>query len=230
MLAGSLFRLARTSELKLDFNPFVDQFKNEFSKNSLDQEEAPLHKEKWREFLKLTKSHPLDLEIGTGAGHHFAHHSQTQPNRFILGLEAKYKPLVQSIRRALDAGAQNAFMVRYNAYHIEELFSEEEIDNVYIHHPDPWPKKKHFKHRLIQDGYLDRLWIIQKSDTFIEFKTDSRDYFDWSLERFNNSKYKKIEHTFDLHNSEYIGDNFVTQFEQIFLNKNQPIYWAKLYK
>ncbi len=67
-------------------------------------------------------SMPVDLEIGTGNGLYFAHRAINFPNRCLIGLELRYKPLIQSIRRVIKAGHGNARVARYNAYLLPELF------------------------------------------------------------------------------------------------------------
>lgn len=203
----------------------------DFSDCALDEVRALDFKGQWANFFPQQKFEYVDLEIGTGNGLHFAHRSLSHPERLMLGIEIKFKPLIQTIRRArLYAEKQNAVMMRFNAYQIENLFQDNEINNIYIHHPDPWPKQKHWKHRLIQTEYLERLHKIQKVGSFIDFKTDSKCYFDWATEIFKSSPYKVTKYTTDLHHSEFAKDNFVTHFEKIFLKKGQPIFYAQLTK
>ena len=64
----------------------------------------------------------------------------------------------------------------------------------------------------------------------IFFKTDSRDYFDWSLTRFQRSPYKVEGFTYDLHRSEFAEGNFITQFERIFIREGLNIGYARLLK
>ncbi len=212
-------------------NPYVKMLLEDFSDCALDEVRAQEFKGKWANFYKDQKFDSVDLEIGTGNGLHFAHRSLMNPERLILGIEIKFKPLIQTIRRArLNADSTNSVMMRYNAYKIEDLFDLGELNNVYIHHPDPWPKKKHWKHRLIQTTYLEKLFQIQKPGSFVDFKTDSKCYFDWATEIFKTGPYQVTRYTDDLHNSDFALENFVTHFEQIFLRKGQPIYYARLSK
>lgn len=223
--------LSPTRTLNPIHNPYVKMLLEDFSDCALDEVRALDFKGKWAEFYSDQKFEAVDLEIGTGNGLHFAHRSLTNPERLILGIEIKFKPLIQTIRRArLNADSTNSVMMRYNAYKIEDLFENGELNNVYIHHPDPWPKKKHWKHRLIQTSYLQKLYQIQKPGSFVDFKTDSKCYFDWASEIFKTGPYQITRYTEDLHNSEYASENFVTHFEKIFLRKGQPIYYARLTK
>ena len=223
--------LGKTKELPKP-NPYALMLMTTFKDKAFDEDEAPKYKNNWRnEVFSQQKSYCLDLEIGTGNGYHFAYRSSKSPKRGLVGLEVKYKPLIQAIRRAIKAGAtENAYMVRYDAAKITDLFGKDELNNVYIHHPDPWPKKKQWKHRLVQEGFLKDLHELMKTESFIEFKTDDESYFDWSLDIFKDSKFKVEFQTRDLHRSDRADENFITHFENIFLKKGQPIFYLKAFK
>ena len=220
-------RMALTRDLKRP-TEYVQLMNGDFGRWAFNEERAPGFKGRWREQLGLEAGHKLDLEIGTGNGYHFAHLAEKNPGRAIVGIELKYKPLVQSIRRALRTGATNACIARYDASHLVDLFAAAELDNVYIHHPDPWLKKRQWKHRLIQDEFLVDLHRLMRPGGFVDFKTDSRDYFEWALERFKRGPFLLARETWDLHRSDWSSENFVTHFETIFISKGQPIHYARL--
>lgn len=227
MSRGAQLQISRTRTVPKP-NYYIEALLGEFSQWAFDEERAPSFKGKWREHFAVSNDYPMDLEIGTGNGFYFSHRAVTCPDRLLIGIELKYKPLIQSIRRALNAGAKNARILRYNAALPSELFAVEELNDVFIHFPDPWEKLRQHKHRLIQDSFLETLFKVQRPGARLEFKTDSRDYFDWSLERFKRSSYKLEACSFDLHNSEWAASNFATHFEKIFLKRGQPIHYALL--
>lgn len=211
-------------------NAYVQAIYGEFADWSYDEEQAPKFRGRWREdaFQKADSAVPLDLEIGTGNGLHFANLAARQPQRLLLGIELKYKPLIQSIRRVRRDGGTNARVARYNAYLLPELFTPGELSDVYIFFPDPWEKSRQHKHRLIQDEFLGRLHEVQRPGSKLVFKTDSQDYFAWAMERFARSPYKILASTTDLHASEYAQTNFITQFERIFIQQGLKIGLAVL--
>lgn len=230
-MKGNRSRLTKTEDLP-EPNLYAKMLLGEYSHKAFDQERVVAFKGKWHdEVFKKPKGFPIDVEIGTGNGYHFADRSSKNPERGLVGFEVKYKPLIQTIRRALKAGAKdNAYICRYNAGDLIDLFEPGEIENLYIHHPDPWPRKRHWKHRLIQDVFLKELHTIMKPGRFIEFKTDNLEYFDWSEEIFKNSDFEVTFLTRDLHKSEKAETNFITHFEKIFLAKGQPIYYLTAVK
>lgn len=227
MSRGAQKRVSKSRDLPKP-NIYVQALLGEFSPWAFDEERAPEYKGKWRQEFGMPSEAPLDLEIGTGNGFHFAWRAKENQQRGLVGIELKYKPLIQSIRRARANESENCRMVRYNARLIHELFSEGELNDIYIHHPDPWLKKSQRKHRLIQPDFLELMHGLQKPGGEVEFKTDSEEYFDWALPLFAESPYEVLGSTRDLHNSEYASQNFVTQFESLFLKKGQPIFYARL--
>lgn len=206
---------------------------NQYKHVAFSEERAPLNKGVWREkVFHVSENHPVDLEIGTGAGTHFAHHVNKFPERCIVGLELKYKPLIQSIRRATLAGQKNAAICRYHAFNLDLLFAEQELNNVYIHFPDPWTSPHKPKNRVVNRVILRWLYEMQKPGSFIEFKTDSRDYFLWSQREISNSPYKVEYKTLNLYaeNNGYKENNFATTFENIFVKQGVEINYTKLVK
>lgn len=217
----------------LDVNPYVKLLRGEFANWAFDEEKSLTFKGKWRELAFNGAPHdkPLDLEIGTGNGYHFEKLAKDQEGRRLtLGMELKFKPLIQTIRRTVRAGLKDARMFRYDASYLPDIFDKAELNNIFIHFPDPWPKIRHHKNRLIQDEFLKETLELQRPGSFIEFKTDSLEYFEWAMEIFKRGPYKITAESRDLHNSEWKSLNFVTQFESLFLKQGLKINYAKLEK
>lgn len=212
-------------------NEYTRALNEEYKHLAFDELRAPLNKGQWRnKVFHAEASLPLDLEVGTGNGLHFAWYTQKNPQRLLVGIELKYKPLIQTIRRAIFAGSKNAAICRFHAFNVDLLFEKGELDNVFIHFPDPWVTPKKPKNRFVSKENLQILFELQKPGSFIEFKTDSREYFDWSLEEIAASPYKVVAQSFDLHKSEFNAENFQTQFEKIFMRQGIPINYIKLQK
>lgn len=208
-------------------NSYVASLSGALSGWAFDETTVENFKGKWRsDVFKKDATHPVDLEIGTGNGYFFAHHAQNHPERGLVGLEIKFKPLNQAMNRALRSGATNMRIARYNAADVVKIFAPEEVNDVYIFFPDPWPKTRHWKHRLVTPQFLDALWSIQKPGGKLYFKTDHVGYFDWTLERLEKSKYQVGDLTRDLHNSELAGNNFQTHFEKLWTSKGLKTHFV----
>lgn len=212
-------------------NYYTQAIDGEFRDYAFNEERSPLNKGVWRSgIFNCENEKPMDLEIGTGNGTHFQHKAVTNPQRNIVGIELKYKPLIQSIRGCLRKEAHNARICRFHAMNIDQLFADQELNDVYIHFPDPWVSPRKPTNRFVNARVLDILWQQQRPGSYLNFKTDSREYFLWSLEHIKNSKYKIIYQTLDLHKSDMRAENFITQFENIFMRQGIEINFIRLQK
>lgn len=214
-------------------NAYTIALDNEYKEFAFNEERAPLNKGKWREAVfKSVDDVPMDVEVGTGAGMHFAYYSNKFPSRYLVGLEIKYKPLIQSIRRAQAQGLRNSAICRYHAFDLDLLFDVGEINNVFIHFPDPWVTPRKPKNRVVNRNILNSIYKMQRPGSFLEFKTDSREYFLWALDEIKETPYKVEFQCLDLYKSggEYLAANFQTTFEKIFVRQGIEINYIKLIK
>ncbi len=222
MSRGVQRQIAVTSEVSHN-----NLYAKEILKNPLVfcEKQAPLLKGFWRKkaFKKKKERIALDLEIGIGKGSHLVHYGKSHKDRLVLGVELRFKILIQSLKKVTKEDHKNIRLFRYNASFLDDVFDKEELDCVMIYFPDPWPKRKHLKHRLIHDDFLTKLSLLQKKGAKVFFKTDSLDYFEWVLERVQRSSYKIENLTYDLKISKYDSKNFITEFERIFRSQNIPI-------
>ncbi len=191
------------------------------------EEEAINLKGKWNNVFEKPEQ-PLDLEIGCGNGFFFAEQVEKNPDRNLLGIELKYKPLVQTVRRIKNKNLHNGRGIRFHAGYLDALFAPQELSKIFIYFPDPWPKKRQKKNRLINSSFLNKLNVLQKPGQFVDFKTDSEDYFDFVLGEVKKTSYKILGDTRNLHQSEWAKENFLTSFEKIFISKGLPIYFMRL--
>ena len=108
---------------------YAAALKGECAEWCFDEEQSPELAGTWREIFKVEKDVPVDLEIGTGNGTHFANYAQNNKERCLVGFELKYKPLIQSIRRAIRSGGDKVRICRYDARLICDVFAEQEEEN-----------------------------------------------------------------------------------------------------
>ena len=233
--------LSRSAQKKLNKslnikNPnfYVQALYKEYKSWAFDEQSAPLLKGKWREHFSKNQKTALHLEIGPGNGKHFANLCLQQKTASCLAIELKYKPLIQTIRRTRKNNCSNGKVIRFNASLIDSLFEKGELNQVYIHFPDPWLKKRRTKkHQLLQKGFCDKVYKLQGPDSFLELKTDSKDYFHQSVNLFKQAGYNLKEYSVDLHKNKEKEKNFIeslSQFELLFFQKNIPIKRALFYK
>lgn len=219
-----------TKELKHK-NVYTESLLTTYAQYALDEQSVEKHQGQWRSYFGINDPEvPMDIEIGLGNGLHFAHYAISHPQRLLIGLELKYKPLIQSIRRALNAGATNARALRYHAFNMDMAFANNEINDVFVFFPDPWTSPRRPDNRILNSRMVKVLYQLQRPGSHLYFKTDSEEAFDDCSQNLKNSSYQLQFETRDLHNSVRAPDNFITQFENLFLRKNLPIYYIHLTK
>lgn len=223
-------QIVKTKNLRLQ-NYYTLALNGEFSEYAFSEERAPEMKGKWRsEVFRIADDQPMDLEIGTGNGVHFQHYCAHHPDRNLIGIELKFKPLIQTIRGALRNNSRNGRVIRYHAFNVDELFAVNEINDLFIHFSDPWTSPRKPSNRIMNPRMLDIFYEIQRPGSKIDFKTDSREMYLWALEQIKNSKYKIEFQTLNLHHSEMASENVITGFEKIFLRQGIEINFARLRK
>ncbi len=132
---------------------------------------------------------PVHLEIGSGRGEFLLHKSVQHPDVNFLAIELKEKRIKTIIRQLDPEIHKNVRVARlFVDDAITDYIQEGSFQKIYIIHPDPWPKRKHHKNRLIQHGFIDVLWKILKSGGFIEISTDHKEYANWIVQHFRERK------------------------------------------
>ncbi|MFD2157758.1 tRNA (guanosine(46)-N7)-methyltransferase TrmB [Rubritalea tangerina] len=135
---------------------------------------------------------PLEIDLGCGDGSFLIAMAKQFPDRNFLGVERLLGRVKKVCRKAHNEGLSNCKVLRLESkYVIEWLFPENSIDRLHLLCPDPWPKARHHKNRLVQQGFLQALYKALKPGGEFCFKTDHPEYFEWVAEQMQ--KFKKFE-------------------------------------
>ncbi len=127
------------------------------------------------------------LEIGFGAGEHLAWQAERHPEVGFLGAEFFVNGVAGLLRRIQDRGLDNVRIYHGDARDLLDVLPERILDRAYILFPDPWPKARHHKRRIVQDQTLARLAQAMKDGGELRLATDDMDYLRWMLERLLRS-------------------------------------------
>ena len=185
-------------------------------------------KGKWREVFKNDK--PIYIEVGMGKGRFIIDNAKAYPDRNFIGIEMYSSVLLRAIQKMEKMESEghvphNLFFICMDAKDIENVFAEKEVTGIYLNFSDPWPKDRHAKRRLTSRQFLTRFEKVLKDDGKIEFKTDNHDLFMFSLDEIEFSPFLLKEKTFDLHHdAEMVKGNIMTEYEEKFSSKGNPIY------
>ena len=179
------------------------------------------HKGEWKKLFG--NNHPLVMEIGMGKGRFLMEHAALHPDINYLGVERYGSVLYRALQKMEEHPLSNIRFLCIDAEIIPEIFEREELDYIYLNFSDPWPKDRHAKRRLTSREYLRRYDNVLKKEGRIEFKTDNRPLFDFSLEEARAAGWKIDACTYDLHNDEKMRKgNIMTEYEEKFSSNGNP--------
>ena len=185
------------------------------------------YKGRWRDYFG--GDNPIYLEIGTGKCKFIYNMAKNFPDINFIGVERIDTVLAYGVRELMEQPKlDNLVLINYDAFKIDEIFSGE-IDEVFLNFSDPWPKKRHEKRRLTSLRFLKKYDIIFSSDKCINFKTDNKGLFEYSIVSLSNYGYKIVDISLDLHKRDDIF-NVVTEYEEKFSRKGENICYLKAKK
>ena len=181
-----------------------------------------LLKGKWREEY-FKNNNPIYVEIGTGKGRFITTLAQNNPDINYVGIEKYSSVLIRALEKQQELQLSNLIFIRMDAENVKDIFEKEEIDKIYLNFSDPWPKDRHAKRRLTSRQFLARYDEFLKKEGTVEFKTDNRDLFDFSVEETKEAGWNIQRITYDLHNSDMNEGNVMTEYEIRFSSEGTPI-------
>ena len=146
----------------------------------LDTREAP----DWQR--QFGSNHPLNLEIGFGMGDFLIAMAKREPNSNFVGIDFSEDGIQKLLERIHSSQLENIRVVFGDAREkLSYLFHAEELNSIYINLPDPWPKKRHIKRRLIQPELVKQITQKLAPQGKVYLATDSQTYANEMLEYFN---------------------------------------------
>ena len=171
--------------------------------------------------------HPIHIEIGMGKGRFLMELAAKNPDINYVGIEKYSSVLIRALEKMseMETPLANIRFVRMDAEAITKVFGAGEVDRIYLNFSDPWPKDRHAKRRLTSKEFFARYNVILKADGRVEFKTDNRPLFDFSVESVKEAGWKLDAVTYDLHHDEELCQgNVMTEYEEKFSSKGNPIH------
>ncbi len=126
------------------------------------------------------------LEIGFGGAEHLTGQAETRSETGLIGCEVFFEGIAKALSQIEEKALSNIRLWDEDARELVTQLTDASIDRVFILFPDPWPKTKHQKRRLIQHDFLDDLARTLKPGANFRFATDVRSYADEAFERIYN--------------------------------------------
>lgn len=190
-------------------------------------QEPSIYRGKWEDFFKVKQ--PLHIEVGMGKGRFLMDMARLHPEINYIGIERYDSVLLRALqkREQLEEEGEvlsNLVFLCVDAGELPEIFAPGEVERIYLNFSDPWPKARHARRRLTSKEFLGRYEQILSGDGTLEFKTDNRALFEFSLEEVKEKGWTLLASTFDLHHDpELMKGNVMTEYEEKFSSMGNPI-------
>ncbi len=160
----------------------------------------------------FSKAQPLEVELGSGDGSFLVEYAKLNPQKNLLGVERLLGRLRKLDRKGRRAGLTTLRGVRIeSAYFLEYLQPQKSVAVIHVYFPDPWPKRKQKKNRLINARFTQLAWAALAPGGVVYLRTDDADYFAQMTEVFlANKNFHAVETPTEL-------SAVITDFEREFL-------------
>ncbi|WP_343246526.1 tRNA (guanosine(46)-N7)-methyltransferase TrmB [Diplocloster hominis] len=180
-------------------------------------------KGKWQDIFG--NQNKIHIEIGMGKGRFLMTLAKEHPDINYIGIEKYSSVLLRALEKQQEEELPNVKFIRMEAEYLPEVFAKGEVDRVYLNFSDPWPKDRHAKRRLTSREFFARYDQILAPEGLVEFKTDNRVLFEFSLEEVTEAGWCLKVSTFDLHHDPVLNEgNVMTEYEEKFSSMGNPIH------
>jgi len=121
------------------------------------------------------------LEIGFGGGEHLVGQAVRRPDWGFIGVETFLEGVAKALAHVDEADVGNVRIHRGDGRDIIERAPDASLDEIYVLFPDPWPKPRHWKRRIVEPGFIDQAARTLKPGGRLRVATDVKSYLDWTL-------------------------------------------------
>ena len=183
-------------------------------------------KGKWKEWF-FENSNPITLELGCGRGEYTIALARQFSERNFIGVDVKGPRIWKGAKIALNENLKNVAFLRILIENIGDYFIPGEVSEVWITFPDPWPKKPN--KRLISPRFFNYYRSFLEKGTLINFKTDNRELYAYSLDVLKEEKIRPIKATNNLYESEWLDSytGIPTYYEELFKKEGHSIHYLQ---
>ncbi len=187
-------------------------------------------KGKWAALREDATPQGVFIELGCGKGRFLTQKATHHPNDLFIGVEGNENVILRAVEKLEISGLQNLRFVASYVENILDWFHPGELSGIYMNFSDPWPKPRHERRRLTHGNRLSGYMKALKPGGFIEFKTDNRDLFRFTMDEIKRLGLTVEEQTDDLHNSAFAAKDTITEYEEKFSSWGKNIYYVRVRK
>lgn len=186
----------------------------------------------WNSYY-FKNNNPIILELGCGRGEYTIEFARRFPDKNFIGMDIKGARLWKGAKTALLENLKNVAFVRNRIDFIESYFAGEEISEIWIPFPDPYPRKE--QKRLVSGEFINRYRNIAPARTIIHLKTDNHDLYEYALQQVYANNYPLLAYSEDVYsdaiqlNSERFDllTEIQTYYEKMFLSSGLKIHYVE---
>ncbi|WP_238320674.1 tRNA (guanosine(46)-N7)-methyltransferase TrmB [Limisalsivibrio acetivorans] len=171
---------------------------------------------------------PFNVEIGIGNGEFIAGYAEKNPDQNYLGFEVMKRIFNRAVKRAGKLEQSNVRLIHFDATFFVTILEDECVDNFYVNFPDPWPKKRHKKRRLLKTEFIELLTSKLKPGGSLYMATDQADYAQEIME--NLKPLDSLETAFDTVCVNELVDYLPTKYYRKFADENGVFFFRMVKK
>jgi tRNA (guanine-N7-)-methyltransferase len=180
-----------------------------------------------KEYLPLEEifgnNNPCHLEIGCGKGKFVVEMAKANPNINFVAVEKISNVIIDAVEMAMNEGLKNVHFINCAAEVLPKYFKDNTFERLYLNFSNPLPKKGFIKQRLTHPRFIAIYKQLLKEGGEIWQKTDSKDFYEFSLDSYLSCGCQIVEKCEDLKNHPFEG-NVITEHERKFMDQGLPIY------
>ncbi len=130
---------------------------------------------------QLPADEPIVLEFGCGHGHFLTAYAEAFPSRTCVGIDIIHRRIEKANEKARKRGLDRLHFLKAEADEfVEALSGHTRVAAFFMLFPDPWPKKRHFKHRMVQPDFLEAIAGLAEPQARFHFRSDHTGYHQWT--------------------------------------------------
>ena len=169
------------------------------------------------------------MEVGFGNGEFLIKQSNLNKDSLFIGCEVYLDGFSKVLNKIIDKQINNIKICSINFVYLVQVLKDENIDQIYFINPDPWPKARHNKRRLINIENLNSLALKLKKNCSIVITTDSLDYYEYIVSMFKNKDliFRTMEHE-ELKTTDKLYG--ISTYQRKAINRNEKIYKIEIFK
>lgn len=185
---------------------------------------------KLKKFIK--QSDKIILELGCGKGEYSLALAEKNPSTNYIGIDIQGERLWHGAKKALDKKIKNLLFVRFQVDFLEKIFPPQSVDEIWITFPDPYPRKKQAKKRLVSEKFLTKYDLILKNKALVHLKTDDKKLFNFAVKSAKEKGLKINKKIVDIYKQKNLKPELKikTCFEEKHLKAGKSIHYLKIEK